>query len=160
MRPERIVLLRSGRHLQRALRALRDFAPECEVIVVGTPGSEQALQQAGIPPERTLIYSKQARFTPLAFAFSATGLALRGRRVDRVAVLWNDPAGTGQGNVDRTALALDPRGFLAITPDGRVIERRLWPQLRRELGRTVASLAALLALAALYIPAWLVPGRR
>ena len=73
---------------------------------------------------------------------------------DRVAVLWNDPDGTGQGNVDRTALAMSPRGYLAITPDGTIVERSPWPQLRREVARGVTSVATGAALAVLlYLPA-------
>lgn len=160
LRPERVLLLRSGRHLHVALAALRAHAPACEVAVVGTPGSERAIEQAGVPAACTFIYSRQPRFTPLAFFLSRTALAARCWRFDRVAVLWNDPDGAGQGNVDRTALALDVRGFLAITPDGRVIERTIWPQLRHEIGRALASMVTAVILGALYLPALLLPERR
>jgi hypothetical protein len=152
-RSPRILLLRSGRHLSTALAALEAFAPGCEVAVIGTPGSERSIEQTGVPPERTFIYTLRSRFTPLAFLVSRTSIAARLWRFDHVAVLWNDPGGHGQGNVDRTALVLDPRGFLAITPDGRVIRRSWVPQIRRELQRAVASVMTAIALGALYAPA-------
>jgi hypothetical protein len=74
-------------------------------------------------------------------------------RFNRVAVLWNDPDGSGQGNVDRTAFLLAPRGFVAITPDGGIVERRIAPQLRREARRAVLSAWVAVMLAALYVPA-------
>jgi hypothetical protein len=159
-RHERILLLRSGRHLHVALAALQAHAPGCEVAVVGTPGSELAIEQAGIAAANTLIFSKRPRFSPAAFFFSTTALAARAWRYTRVAVLWNDPDGVGQGNVDRTAFTLAPGGFLAIAPDGRVIERTLWPQVRRELLRTVTSVGIAIMLGALYLPALLWPARR
>lgn len=160
MRPERILLLRSGRHLELALTALQARVPGCEVAVVGTPGSEAAIATAGVPGARTFIYRRRSRFTPMAFCFSPAGVAARCWRFDRVAVLWNDPDGTGQGNVDRTALLLAPQGFLAVTPDGRITERRVWPQMRHEVLRAVTSVAAAIVLGALFIPALLLPGRR
>jgi hypothetical protein len=159
-RRERVLLLRSGRHLQVALKALETFSPGCEVGVVGTPGSERAIEQAGVPASNTFIYSKRSRFTPAAFFFSTTAVATRAWRFDRVAVLWNDPDGTGQGNVDRTALTLAPWGVLAITPDGRVVERTIWPQVRHELCRTMTSIGTAMMLGALYLPALLIPARR
>jgi hypothetical protein len=155
-----VLLLRSGRHLQVAIAALDAYLPGCEVAVVGTPGSERAIEQAGIEASNTFIYSRRPRFTPAAFFFSTTAIATRCRGFDRVAVLWNDPDGSGQGNVDRTALTLDPRGFLAITPDGRVVERTLWPQLRHEICRTMTSVATAIMLGALYLPAMLIPAKR
>ncbi len=160
MRPERVLLLRSGRHLGLALSALRARWPGCEIAVVGTAGSESAIAESGVPGSRTFIYRGRPRFTPLAFSCSATGVAVRCWRFDRVAVLWNDPEGTGQGNVDRTALLLAPSGFLAVTPDGRITERTVTPQFRREVRRAVTSVAAALVLGALFIPALLLPGRR
>ena len=152
--PRRILLLRSGRHLRVALDALAARVPGAHVGVVGTPGSEAAIAQAGIAPADTFIYSRQPRFEPCAFFFSTTALAARRWKYDAVAILWNDPDGTGQGNVDRTALAMSPRGFLAIAPDGSIVERSLGPQVRTELARTAASVAvgALLGLL-LYVPA-------
>ena len=160
MRHERILLLRSGRHLQVALGALQSHMPGCEVGVVGTTGSERAIEQAGVPAANAFVYAKRPRFTPTAFFFSSTSFEARCWRFNRVAVLWNDPDGAGQGNVDRTALTLSPRGFLAITPDGRVIERTIWPQLRHEMCRTVSSLATAVMLGALYLPALLIPAKR
>ncbi len=159
-RPERILVLRSGRHLQVALAALRARTPECDVAVVGTSGSENAIAQAGVSPAHTFVYSKRSRFTPAAFFFSSTALAVRDWRFDRLAVLWNDPDGVGQGNVDRTAFAIAPRGFLAVTPDGRIIERTVLPQIKHEARRVVASIATALVLGALFLPALLLPGRR
>jgi hypothetical protein len=159
-RRKRIVLIRSGRHLAVALAALEAHAPGCEVAVVGTPGSEHVIEQAGIPRERIHVYAKRPRFTPLAFAFSTTSVAARLWRFDEVAVLWNDPDGKGQGNVDRTALTLSSgRAFLAVTPDGRVVERSMWPQIAHEVRRAVASVAAAMVLGALYLPALLIPRR-
>ena len=156
----RILLLRSGRHLQVALDALRSQWPDGEIAVVGTSGSEAALAQAGIDPAHTFIYSKRNRYTPLSFFLSATSVAARRWRFNQVAVLWNDPDGSGQGNVDRTAFLLAPRGFVAITPDGRVTERRLWPQVYREMRRAVASILIAIVLGALYLTAVVLPSRR
>ena len=153
MQPERILLLRSGRHLQVALEALRERFPGCHIGVVGTPGSRPAIEQAGIAPSDAFTYDG-TRFQPLAFFFSRTAVAARRWRFSRVAILWNDPGGTGQGNVDRTACLLRPRGYLAITPDGGVVDRAAMPQVTTELRRVVASIgiAALLGLL-LYLPA-------
>jgi hypothetical protein len=157
---DRVLLLRSGRHLQAALDGLQSSFPGCEVGVVGTPGSERSIEQAGVPAANVFVYGKRSRFTPAAFFFSSTSFEARCWRFNRVAVLWNDPDGAGQGNVDRTALTLSPGGFLAITPDGRVIERTIWPQLRHELCRGLVSLATAALLGALYLPAVLIPRKR
>lgn len=159
-RRERVLLFRSGRHLQVALGALQAQLPGCEIAVVGTRGAERAIEQAGVPPGLTFIYGLRDRFTPLAFFLSATAISARLWRYTRVAVLWNDPDGRGQGNVDRTALWLAPRGFLAVTPDGRVIERAFGREAGRELRRTATSVWVAGVLAALYVPALLMPGRR
>jgi hypothetical protein len=161
-RPVRIVLLRSGRHLQTALSTLRRRWPGCEVAVVGTRGSETAIAEAGVPPGNTFVYARRPRFTPLAFLCSATALRLRAWRFDRVAILWNDPDGAGQGNVDRTALTLAPSGFVAVTPDGRLVERRACPQVQLECKRAIVSLGAAVVLGALYLPALILApfGRR
>jgi hypothetical protein len=159
MWPERILLLRSGRHLQTAIAALRSRWPSCEIAVVGTPGSEAAIAQAGVEPRNTFIYTRRARFSPGMFFFSTTAVAVRVWRFDQVAVLWNDPDGAGQGNVDRTAFLLAPRGFVAITPDGSVVERRVAPQIRREGRRALLSIGMALVLSALYLPALIIPGR-
>ena len=160
MRPERVLLFRSGRHLQMAMDSLRTRWPECQIAVIGTSGSEPAIAQAGIESGNAFIYKKRPRFSPAAFFFSATAIAARAWRFDRVAILWNDPDGAGQGNVDRTAFLLAPRGFVAITPDGSVVDRHLTPQIRREVRRAVRSLAMAVMLGALYIPALLLPSRR
>jgi hypothetical protein len=140
--------------------SLRTRWPECQIAVVGTPGSEPAITRAGIDPDNMFIYTRRLRFSPAAFFFSATSMAARAWRFDRVAILWNDPDGAGQGNVDRTAFLLAPRGFVAITPDGSVVERSLTPQMRREARRAVRSLAMAVMLGALYLPALLLPSRR
>jgi hypothetical protein len=147
------------RHLQLAIDSLRTRWPECQIAVVGTPGSEPAITRAGIDPSDVFIYAKRPRFSPAAFVLSATARAACDWRFDRVAVLWNDPEGAGQGNVDRTAFLLAPRGFMAITPDGGIVERRLSPQMRREGRRAMLSVAVAVVLGALYLPALLLPGR-
>jgi hypothetical protein len=153
----RILLIRSGRHLHIAIDALRSYAPGCDIGVVGTAGSEGAIAQAGVQEADCFIYSKRSRLQPLSFFFSTTAWRARGWGYDRVAVLWNDPQGTGQGNVDRTALAMSPSGFLAIAPDGTLVERSSWTQVRNECRRMVASLATGAAFAMLlYLPALLI----
>ena len=152
-RSERILLLRSGRHLRVAMDVLAARYPGCHIGVVGTLGSEASLAQAGIAPEDTFVY-RAARIEPAAFFFSRTALAVRRWRYDRIAILWNDPEGQGQGNVDRTELAMSPRGYAAITPDGSIVERSLMPQIRTECLRVAASLAVGAALGLLlYLPA-------
>jgi hypothetical protein len=155
MWPERILLIRSGRHMAIAIAALQSRWPGCEIGVVGTAGSEPALAEAGIAARNIFVYAKRSRFSPLAFFFSTTAMAVRVWRFDRVAVLWNDPDGDGQGNVDRTAFLLAPRGFVAITPDGSLVERSAMPQIRREVRRAVRSLGVAVVLGALYLPAFL-----
>ncbi len=158
-RPERILLLRSGRHLEVALTALARAYPGCEVAVVGTPGSEIAIAEAGVPAARTFVLRRR-RFSPARVLLSPTAIAVWRWGFDRVAVLWNDPDGTGQGNVDRTAFALSPAGFLAVTPDGRMTPRGVTPQVRHELRRALTSVAAAIVLGALYLPALVLPARR
>ena len=158
-RPQRILLLRSGRHLQVALAAMEARFPGAEVAVVATPGGERAIREAGVPEDRTLTYAGR-RFTPFAFFVSRAAAGARRWRFDRVAVLWNDPTGTGQGNVDRTALFLAPRGFLAVTPDGGVVECAGFHQAGYESRRAAASLVTGLILAALYVPALLISSPR
>jgi hypothetical protein len=151
--PRRILLLRSGRHLRVAMDALSAYSPGCCIGVVGTPGCEPALAAAGVPVEDTFVYAA-SRFQPLAFWSSRTAAACRRWRYDEVAILWNDPEGTGQGNVDRTALALSPRGYVAIAPDGSIVARSSAPLLRREGMRIAASLTVGAALGLLlYVPA-------
>jgi hypothetical protein len=156
MWPERILLIRSGRHLAIAIAALQSRWPGCEIGVVATAGSESALAEAGVSARNTFVYTRRSRFSPLAFFFSTTAVAVRLWRFDRVAVLWNDPDGAGQGNVDRTAFLLAPRGFVAITPDGSLVERCVLPQIRREVRRAVRSLGVAVVLGALYLPAFLI----
>jgi hypothetical protein len=154
-----VLLLRSGRHLQIALGALNARWPGCEVAVVGTPGSEAAIARAGISAACTFVYDARPTFQPFAFRLSQAATAAQRWGFDHLAVLWNDPMGSGQGNIDRTAFAMAPRGFVAVTPDGRLIERRIGPQIYRELRRTVASLAAGVVLVLLFAPAWVVSRR-
>ena len=158
--PKRILVLRSGRHLRVAMEALTARFPGCRIAVVGTPGSEAALAMADVRPGDAFIY-RAARIQPFAFLFSPTAVAVWRWKYDRVAILWNDPDGTGSGNVDRTACALGPCGYLAITPDGTVVERSPWPQVRREVVRVAASAAVGAALGVLlYIPAIVVSAFR
>lgn len=161
-RPERILLFRSGRHLHVAMDALRREAPGCDITVVATPAALPVLEQAGIDAAHRLIYDRTPFFQPFRFLFSAAGARAMAGQFDRVAVLWNDPEGTGQANVDQTALAISPGGFTAITADGRLIPHRTAPLLAREARRAVRSIgigAALLL--GLYLPAralrWLRP---
>jgi len=158
--PEHVLLLRTGRHLPVALQAIARAWPGCDVAVVGTPGSEAAIEQAGVPADRIFVYRTAASFQPFAFWRSGIAQAAKRRGYRRLAVLWNDPEGTGQGNVDRTAFLHAPSGFVAITPDGRLIERDIWPQVRHEIRRAVTSCAAAVVLGALFVPAWLLGGRR
>ena len=156
-RPERILLLRSGRHLRVALEALQKTYPLCSVTVVATPGSEQAVEQAGVARGDYFIYDARPQFEP--WALFRSGIALRAwwRGYDRVAVLWLDPDGTDRANVNRTALLLAPRGFDAITPNGILKRRRSPAVLRRELTIIGWSMATLTVLAfALWTPALIV----
>ena len=149
-----IVLFRSGRHIQAAAKALRSQYSGCRLLVVTQPGTEQILDQLKIGAEDRYVYGATRFFSPFRFAFSAAGRRLRSRSFDRVAVLWNDPQGTGSINVNRTALLLAPKGFLAVTPGGSVIEQDTWISVRREAIRTICSLGALVGiLLALIIPA-------
>lgn len=159
-RRRRVLLLRTGRHLQVALTALAARWPGCEFAVVGTPGSEPAIAQAGVPAERTFVYDAAPTFQPAAFRFSRAGRAARGWGFDHLAVLWNDPAGSGQGNVDRTAFWLAPFGFVAVTPDGGLVDRSLWPHVARQARRAAVSLVAAPVLGLLFVPAWVMGWRR
>jgi hypothetical protein len=154
-RPDRILLLRTGRHLGVALSALGARWPGCEVAVVGTPGSEPAIAQAGVPAALTFVYDAAPTFQPAAFRFSRAARAAHRWGFDRVAVLWNDREGSGQGNVDRTAFWLALRGFVAVTPDGQLVDRSPWPHLRHQLRRAVLSLLAAPVLGLLFVPGWL-----
>jgi hypothetical protein len=152
--PERILLFRSGRHLRVALDALRADAPGCEVTVVATPAAVSVFDQIGIDAGHRIIYDRTPFFRPWPFITSAAGArAIRGR-FDRVCVLWNDPDGSGQANVDQTALVISPRGFTAITADGALIVHRTGPLVVREINRAVSSIgvAAVLGLC-LFLPA-------
>jgi hypothetical protein len=140
-RPERVLLFRSGRHLQTALDAIERTWPRALVTVVATPAAAPALDAAGIPPERRIIYDRTAFFEPIAFLRSASCWRALRSRPDKVAVLWNSPEGEGHSNVDYTALLLAPVGFSAITPDGSVIQRRWLPVYRSEARRAAVSLA-------------------
>lgn len=161
-RPERILLFRSGRHLQVAIDALRADSPGCEITVVATPAAGPALDAAGIDGAHRVVYDVTPFFKPWPFVTSAAWRsAVRGGH-DQVCVLWNDPDGAGQANVDYTALTVSPRGFTAITPDGTRIPRRSGPNLGRAARRAAASLAVSTVLwVALWLPARLgAAGRR
>jgi hypothetical protein len=137
-----IVLLRSGRHLHVAVQSLRNLWPDCRVLVVSQPGTDLLLDQLQIQPEDRFIFDKKKFFSPLSLARSHAGKQLRSREYDDVAVLWTDPEGKGHANVDRTAMLLSPRGFVAITPDGSVIRRETWPTIKREVLRGACSIMA------------------
>lgn len=160
-RPERILLFRSGRHLQVALAALRAASPSCEVTVVARPEAAAALDHAGIDAAHRLDYDRTPFFQPVPFITSAAGRRAVTGRFDRVCVLWNGPDGVGQANVDYTALMVSPLGFTAITPDGSLLPRRTAANLGREAARAVMSLAvaAFLGLT-LFLPARLLAVRR
>jgi hypothetical protein len=154
MPPERILLFRSGRHLRAAMDALVADAPGCAITVVATPAAVPVLEQIGIDADHRIVYDRTPFFRPWPFITSAAGVRAIAGRFDRVCVLWNDPDGSGQANVDHTALLVSPRGFTAITADGRLIPHRTGPLLARELVRAGASLgvAAVLGLC-LFLPA-------
>lgn len=154
VRPERVLLLRSGRHLQTALDALVRELPGSEITVLATASGASALEDARIPPARRLVYDRTPFFRPWRVLFSPAGFAVLRGRFDRVCVLWTDPEGAGHGNVDRTALLLSPRGFTAITPDGRLVRRRTSQILGGEWTRGLRSMAvaALLGLC-VFLPA-------
>ena len=153
-RRERILLFRSGRHMRVAIEALRADAPGCEISVVATPAATALLDQSGVDVAHRIIYDRTPFFRPWAFITSGAGAQALAGRFDRVCVLWNDPDGSGQANVDQTALLVSPFGFTAITADGRLVVRRTAPVLVRELTRAVASVgvAAVLGVC-LFLPA-------
>lgn len=151
--PERILLFRSGRHLGVALAALRRESPGCDITVVTTPAGASALDEAGVPANRRVLFERTPLFQPLAFASSGAARVLW-RRFDRVCVLWSNPNGAGHSNVDRTALLVSPSGFTAVTADGQLVLRPTWPVIRREARRAVRSSALLAGLClAVFLPA-------
>lgn len=153
-RPERILLFRSGRHLQVAIDALRAGSPGCDITVVAAPSAAPALEAAGVDAAHRLFYDATPFFKPWPFLRSAAWRSAVAGGYDRVCVLWNDPEGAGQANVDDTALTVAPRGFTAITPDGRCLPRRTGANLRRVAVRAAVSLALCAGLAmALWLPA-------
>lgn len=160
-RPDRILLIRSGRHLQVALEILQRRYPGCHVSVVATPGTAAARLQANIAPEDWIVYDAHPQFD--AWPMLRSGLAGRmwTRGFDRVAVLWQDPDGSDRANVDRAAALLAPRGFDAITPDGTLVRRQPAAFVMRQFRMMLCSavMRALLALA-LYVPASIVASLR
>jgi len=148
----RILLIRSGRHLGIALGVLAKAHPGCEVWVLATHGAEREVTRAGIPRDRYLIYKTRPRFCPSGMLRGGMARQIWAQRFDRVAVLWPDAAGSDQANVDRTALAISPRGFDAITPDGRIVARRTITLLAREMRRAPWSTFVCVGLG-LYRPA-------
>lgn len=152
--PERILLFRSGRHFRTALDVLRASSPDCEITVVATPAAAPVLDQNGIDAEHRILYDRTPFFYPWPFITSAAGMRALAGRFDRVCVLWNDPDGSGQVNVDHTALTVSPFGFTAIAADGSLIEHRSSSIARRELTRAAASLGvAVLLGVCLFLPA-------
>jgi hypothetical protein len=130
---ETIILFRSGRHVRPAIESLTRRFPGARVIVVGQPAAVPVLELAGVAVEDRILYDGGV-FTPWKFHRSEAGKAVRRAGFTRIAVLWYDPDGVGQGNVNRTALTLSPRGYLAVTPDGSIIER--YPQQALVTGRS------------------------
>jgi len=152
--PERILLFRSGRHLGAAVEALRRDSPNCDITVVATPAAEAVLQQAGIDRAHRILYDRTPFFQPWPFLASRAGARALAGRFDRVCVLWNDPDGSGQVNVDHTALAVSPFGYTAITADGSFIKHRTRAIIGREARRAAASIAIAVALGlCLFLPA-------
>ncbi len=152
--PERILLFRSGRHIGTALSRLQESYPGCDITVVTTPAAVPALEQAGIDAEHRIVFDRAQFFSPWSFFTSEAGAEARRRDFDRVCVLWHDQSGSGQSNVDRTALTVWPFGFTAITPDGTLHEQ--WPgmAMAREVVRGAASIAIGAAIVTLlFVPA-------
>lgn len=151
---ERILLFRSGRHLRAAIDALHLDSPNCDITVVGSPAAVTLFDQIGIDADHRIIYDRTPVFQPWPFITSAAGARAIAGRFDRVSVLWNDPDGSGQANVDQTALLVSPRGFTSITPDGALLVHKTGPLLIRAATRAVASLgvAAILGLC-VFLPA-------
>lgn len=138
MRPERILLFRSGRHLRVAIDALQRQSPGCDITVVTTPAGTAALDEAGVAHDRRVFYDRTPFFQPVAFATSGAA-RLIWQRYDRVCVLWSNPEGAGHANVDRTALLVSPSGFTAVTADGHLVDRRTWPVVKQETSRAARS---------------------
>ena len=153
-RRDRIVLIRSGRHLQVALDVLRREYPDCDVIVVATTGTDAARVQAGIDEHHWVIFDGFPKFDAWPMIRSGVAARLWARGFTRAAVLWQDPDGSDRANVDRAASVLSPLGFDAVTPDGTLIRRRTSTFVARELTSALASIATAAVLGfALYFPA-------
>lgn len=155
--PERILLIRSGRHVLVALDVLRRTYPHCHVSVIATPGTDSARIQAGLDAADWITYDAHPQFD--AWPMIRSGLAARmwARGFDRVAVLWQDPDGSDRANVDRAASALSPSGFVAITPNGTLIERKTIQFVAREIVNAALSILTTTVIrVALYGPAMLV----
>ncbi len=153
--PERILLFRSGRHLGTALTRLQAVYPDCDITVVSTPFAVAALEGYGIDAAHRIVFEDGAFFSPWTFLRSDAGAEVRRRKFDRVCVLWNDQDGTGQSNVDRTALTVSPFGFTAITPDGTFADQ--WPGMA--LCRETVRAAVSIGIGAAIVTFLLVPAR-
>jgi hypothetical protein len=152
--PERILLFRSGRHLQTAIDALRRHSPNCDITVVATPAAVPVLEQQGVDAAHRILYDRTPFFAAWPFITSSAGVRALAGRFDRVCVLWNDPEGAGAVNVDHTALAVSPFGFTSITADGSLIEHRTAGVVNREARRAASSIGVALALGLfLFLPA-------
>lgn len=160
-RRERVLLIRSGRHLGVALDALTMVSPGCRVTVLVTRGTDRKVVESDDRVERCLSYDVAPRFGPMELVRSGLALRLWRQRFDRVSVLWPDRTGTGQSNVDRTALLVAPGGFEAVTPDGTIVSRRTATQVARELHRALCSCGVLAVLGLLlFLPGALAGSRR
>lgn len=144
--PERVLLFRSARHLGAALDALRADSPGCDITVVATPAAGPALDAAGIDAAHRIVYRRTPTFRPLPFLASPAGVRAIAGRFDRVCVLWSGPEGDGFDNVNRTALAVSPRGFTAITADGRFVAASRRRCLGRPVRRALVSMGVALGL--------------
>jgi hypothetical protein len=112
------------------------------------------LDRLGIDGSQRIIYRTRKFLSPFTFFFSEAGRRLRQEGFVEVAVLWNDQEGLGQANVNRTALLLSPKGFLAVSPDGMIHRQRTLATLEHEARRTIYSMGALvLIFVSLRIPA-------
>jgi hypothetical protein len=94
-------------------------------------------------PRDCLIVEETRVFSALGLARSRAGREARRLKPTRVAVLWTHPDGVGFENVNRAALTLSPRGFLAVTPDGTVRPARASRVAGREITRVAWSAFAL-----------------
>lgn len=136
-----VLLLRSGRHLQPAVDALRAAYPGYRLAVVTQPGTELELDRAGVDPRDRIVYYGR-RFAALRFVFSRAALHVLSRWPARVAVLWNDDQGHGLANVTRTGWILGRGSIIPVTPQGALQPLSWWQPLRDRMVPLLARVAA------------------